>query len=288
MPLNSVCHSPVATRSTLPQPAHSYGPSGRLYSTHGTVSFAQAPSQKTDSLSSAVKRKPLQSMDVVINGGLAKYRQIVQFHRPTAVRGGYSQAPITLSLEQMLEVAPRAKAELDQLAHRIARPHMGVVVEAPIKSAARAKEKIDADYGGDPSGLKDLARNTIVVEARSVGSVAESLRQCGAKVKVIDGQSDPLGYSGVNSSVTTSFRIMGEIQVNTPAMIYAKEGETTTRQYLGMAAYNKVASRTSVLPGLGHKYYEEWRILPPDDPKGQAIAKQSRSYYDTVRSENGY
>jgi hypothetical protein len=41
--------------------------------------------------------------------------------------------------------------------------------------------------------------------------------------------------------------MLGEIQVNTPAMIYAKETESVAREILGDDVYNRIASRTSVL-----------------------------------------
>jgi hypothetical protein len=264
---------------------------GQLQSRHGALSLAPATPQAARSLTSVVARASSQAVASRRAAAFADYRSLAADRQIAATQAAplkmaAAKAPATLT--QMLEVAPQAKAELDELAQRLAEPHRGTVLRGPIKSAARAQQKIDADYGGDPARLKDLVRNTIVVNAPSMRPVTESLRRQGAAVKVIDGKSDPLGYSGVNSSMKTSFGIFGEIQVNTPAMLYAKQGGEKVRQQLGDAVFDEVASRTSVPGGLGHKLYEEWRVLSPDDPAAQVIAQKSRAYYDTVRADNGY
>lgn len=107
-------------------------------------------------------------------------------------------------------------------------------------------------------------------------------------VKVINGETDPLGYSGVNSTIKTKAGIFGEIQVNTPEMIYAKESEAMARVLLGDDLYGSVASRSGVAVGQGHKFYEQWRGLNPASTQTQSISEQSRSYYDAIRRANGY
>ena len=104
-----------------------------------------------------------------------------------------------------------------------------------------------------------------------------------ANVKIINGATNPLGYSGVNSTIKTQAGIFGEVQVNTPAMIYAKEPESVARILLGDDLYNSIASRSGVSGGQGHKLYEQWRVLPDSDPERTAIEAQSKAYYDTVR-----
>ncbi len=158
---------------------------------------------------------------------------------------------------------------------------------APIKARERAMQKINNDYKGDPTKIKDLARNTIIVEGDKVNTVAAELANRGAKVKVIDGNADPLGYSGVNSTMNTKAGIPGEIQVNSPEMIYAKESEDMARILLGNDTYDAVAAKAGVPGGQGHKYYEDWRVLDPKSPEAQAIAEKSRAYYDAVRKGNG-
>lgn len=208
-----------------------------------------------------------------------------------ARRGALEEPPpktqVPKGFDEVYAKAPAAKAEIDAVADELAAQYGGKVAKAPIKSQERAIQKINGDYEGDPTKIKDLARNTIIVEGDKVNTVAGELASRGAKVKVIDGASDPLGYSGVNSTVNTKAGIPAEIQVNSPEMIYAKESEPMARALLGDDAYNAVAARTDVPGGLGHKYYEEWRVLDPKSPEAQAIAEKSRAYYEAVRTGNG-
>jgi hypothetical protein len=80
----------------------------------------------------------------------------------------------------------------------------------------------------------------------------------------------------------------GEIQVYSPAMIYGKESEPLARALLGDSVYNSIAARSGVPSGLGHGFYEQWRVLNPNSSAAASIAQQSRAYYDAVRRANGY
>jgi hypothetical protein len=164
--------------------------------------------------------------------------------------------------------------------------HGGTVAKAPIKSKERSIEKIIKEYEGDPSKIKDLARNTIIVPPEKIDTFAAELAQRGAKVKVINGRVDPLGYSGVNSTLKTETGITAEIQVNSPEMIYAKEPESVARSILGDDSYEAISEKSSAPGGKGHELYEEWRSLPDEDPGRPIIEAQSKSYYDSIRKSN--
>lgn len=174
------------------------------------------------------------------------------------------------------------------MADEIAGMFDGQVAKAPIKSQNRAIQKIVNDYGGDATRIKDLARNTIIVSPDNMDSVVAELAKRGANVKVINGASDPLGYSGVNSTIKTQAGIFGEVQVNTPAMIYAKESETMARALLGSDLYGSIAAKSGTVGGQGHKFYEQWRVLSPSSSQAQSIAEHSRNYYNFIRRANGY
>jgi len=195
-------------------------------------------------------------------------------------------APAQTSFEAVYAKAGAAKAHVDEIADGLAAKYGGSVAKAPVKSAQRALEKINNDYGGDATQIKDLARNTIIVDDSRIASVADELRALGAKVKVIDGATNELGYSGVNSTLMTRAGIVGEIQVNSPAMIYAKEPEALARSLLGSDTYDAIAAQTSAPGGMGHELYEQWRVLDPDTPAASAIADQSKTYYNAVREAN--
>ncbi|WP_411885881.1 hemagglutinin repeat-containing protein [Polaromonas sp. YR568] len=185
--------------------------------------------------------------------------------------------------------APAAKIEIDLLAEKIAADVGGQVAKAPIKSVDRAIEKIVEDYAGDPSKIKDLARNTIIVKDEMLSAVTSRLESSGATVKVINSSTDPLGYSGINTTITTKSGITAEIQVNTPAMIYAKESESVARALLGNDTYNLISKQAGIPGGQGHLLYDQWRVLPSGSAQAQSIAAQSKAYYDLIRSAtNGH
>jgi hypothetical protein len=208
--------------------------------------------------------------------------------RSPSVRDADLPAPASAKVErppfdEIYAKAPAAKAEVDAVADDIARGADGRVAKAPIKSRARALEKINNDYGGDPTRIKDLARNTIVVRSDRIDSVANELAARGAKVKRVDAASNPMGYSGVNATLPTKSGLTAEIQVNSPEMIYAKEPEPIARSILGDAEYDAISAKTGVPGGQGHALYEQYRQLPPDSPDASRLAEQSRAYYDSVR-----
>ncbi|ABD82119.1 hypothetical protein [Saccharophagus degradans] len=134
-----------------------------------------------------------------------------------------------------------------------------------------------------------MARNKIIVPPDKLDAAVAELAKRGVKIKVIDGTKDPLGYSGVNFTIKTQSGIVGEIQVNTPAMIYAKEPEPIARALLGDDLYTSIATKSGIPSGQGHKLYEQWRVLPDSDPERLVIEAQSKAYYDAIRkSINGY
>ncbi|MCW8901489.1 MAG: hemagglutinin repeat-containing protein [Gammaproteobacteria bacterium] len=180
--------------------------------------------------------------------------------------------------------APQAKTEIDDIANSVAKEVDGKVASAPIKSEARAIEKIKQDYKGDSSKIKDLARNTIVTD--NTDDAVKLLMEKGGDVKTISADSNPLGYSGYNVTYTTRAGIKGETQVNTPAMIYAKESEVNARKILGNDVYDDIAAKTGIPGGKGHELYEQWRVLDPKSPKAKAIAGESKDYYNSIRSKS--
>lgn len=82
--------------------------------------------------------------------------------------------------------------------------------------------------------------------------------------------------------------IFGKIQVNSAAIIYAKESELLARGILGDSVYDSIAAISGVPGGLGHSYYEKWRVRNPSALEAENIAQKSRAYYDLIRKANGY
>jgi len=196
---------------------------------------------------------------------------------------GHASPATKAHLAEIYEKASAAKAEIDNLAGNIAHKVGGRVATAPLKSQERALDKVFKDYKGDVTHLKDLARNTIVVEESQYAQAVSLLREQGAKVKTISSASDPLGYSGTNTLIRTKAGIPAEIQVNTPEMIYAKELPVNARKILGEQKYAELRVKTGVEGGRGHELYEKYRSLPEGDPQAAKIAAESRAYYDLIR-----
>ncbi|WP_434777393.1 hypothetical protein [Neisseria sp. Ec49-e6-T10] len=189
------------------------------------------------------------------------------------------------SFQKFYKMAPEAKIEIDNIAEKIATKYDGVVAKAPIKSESRAIEKIVNEYDGDYLRIKDLARNTIVVDEKNIGQVVQDLKNSGAQIKVINSVDNPMGYGGVNSTIKTSTGLTAEIQVNSPAMIYAKESEEVAKTILGKELYEQMATKTGLPGGEGHKLYEQWRVTSDINLKVK-LEEVSRKYYDDIRGKN--
>lgn len=109
------------------------------------------------------------------------------------------------------------------------------------------------------------------------------LRERGVAIKEITPTKESLGYSGVNRTMKTASGLTGEIQVNSPEMIYAKETPANARAILGDETCNNIANRVGVEGRRGHALYEQYRSLPPGDPLREGIAQESANYYDLIR-----
>ena len=90
-----------------------------------------------------------------------------------------------------------------------------------------------------------------------------------------------MGYSGNIVNIMTSNGLIGEIQVNTAKMIYAKETPLNAKNILGDELWNKIKIEVGIEGGLGHKFYEEARLLDPiiDYEKISEIKEKSMRYY---------
>lgn len=99
---------------------------------------------------------------------------------------------------------------------------------AKLKAPDRAAAKIEADYGGDPTQIKDLVRGTVVV--KSLQDVEQALAELRTRFEVLEGgfrngltepSTHPNGYRDVKMNV----RIDGhtaEVQINLAEMMAAK------------------------------------------------------------------
>lgn len=198
---------------------------------------------------------------------------------------------INVSKEDVKNVMDKAKAaggEIDKLGKDLASKYGGVVTPLNYKSEESITRKVNNDYGGNVNELKDSVRNTVIIDnEQGLKSAIKDLTENPntLRVKVQNGDSDPLGYSGTIANVRMSNGLVGEVQVNSAKMIYAKENEASARAILGNDKYNQIAKQTGKEGGLGHKLYEEYRILDPkkDAAKMAEIANKSKEYYKSFR-----
>lgn len=168
----------------------------------------------------------------------------------------------------------------------IAKNNGGFLTMLSKKSEKRIFEKAKQDYNGDIFQVKDIVRNTIILPNGDFKNVISQLKRRITVVKVKEQivDEDPLGYSGFLIHIQNKSGTYFETQINTPQMIYAKEPNAI--DLLGDEIYNKIKSASGLPPGLGHKYYEEYRIMDPinDAKKMSILQNKSKKYYKKIRA----
>lgn len=103
----------------------------------------------------------------------------------------------------------------------------GYLFIAPNKSEARSREKVEKEYGGDWSQLKDYVRGTIAVRSPAdVSDAMEKVKALGWKLAAQpkDNMTQPTaaGYRDVNTLWEMPNGMLAELQFNTKAMLRAK------------------------------------------------------------------
>lgn len=194
---------------------------------------------------------------------------------------------------RMYNEAGESCEQLQVLARKIAKQCSGKVLVGSVKSLERATQKVDNDYGGDWTELKDLVRVTIVVPFASmlwrVGlTIQEHCSQAHTGMAMLKtaetiAPQDVCGYSGLNFVVRLKNGRPGEIQVNTLEMLYAKMSPDKFKEKLGEWEYYRIKFKYGLEGGLGHALYEIYR-REPWSHKGIEAASLSRMYYDCFRS----
>lgn len=193
--------------------------------------------------------------------------------------------------KEALEISKAAKyvgGDLQELASGLASKYGGVVTDINYKSTQSIERKCATDRT-NPSSLKDVVRTTIIVDEDKIESVLSELSENEMFVRLKRQRPEKFnGYSGniVNMRMPRN-GIQGEIQVNTAKMIYAKEPESVARKILGDKVWESISKETGLEGGLGHKYYEEIRVLDMLDPKQKEmriqLEKKMREYYKKFR-----
>jgi hypothetical protein len=103
-----------------------------------------------------------------------------------------------------------------------------ILVTTPIKSAKRAREKMEADYDGDWSRLTDVVRATVAVDTvAELPDMVDALRQSGMKLarRPKDRFASPMsyGYRDAHLNVAYGNGHIGELQIHVKPMLQARE-----------------------------------------------------------------
>lgn len=175
---------------------------------------------------------------------------------------------------------------IQKQAETIARKYNGTVTPINYKSFSSMYRKLNSEKDMLVSDIKDSVRNTIVVEKESIKSVVKELQSLPTFNRYkLQAPEKFCGYSGNIINLEMPNGIQAEIQVNTPKMIYAKETEANARKILGDKVWEQIAKETGMQGGLGHKYYEDIRILDEvkDGAKIAELTELSKLYYAHFR-----
>lgn len=182
-------------------------------------------------------------------------------------------------IKELYQKASSVGNEIQAIAERIAKINGGFVTPINYKSIESIARKVEIE-GVSPHDIKDAVRTTIIVSKNSIEKVISSLSEENSFVRLKRQTPEMfMGYSGNIINVKASNGIIAEIQVNTDMMIYAKENPKDAIRILGKQRWNEIKKQTGVDGGLGHKYYEEWRMLDKNSEKAKIIEKKSIDYY---------
>lgn len=197
------------------------------------------------------------------------------------VSEGYQQYEKQLTPETRAELhAMRADAEDYQPAYKTTLEGIAQEVTGDAKNALVADikgwdsiaRKVVGEEDGRASGVRDFVRGTILVKNREElekawGEISQRFPQArgtSSRTSLLDGTVDSLGYSDMKLNIAGPNGRVYEIQVTTPELWAAKNGE-------------------------GHKFYEQWRdirakakdrdLTVAEQQQLAQIEAESRAYY---------
>lgn len=183
------------------------------------------------------------------------------------------------SAKELVNRASLVGNEVQSLSESIAKKNKGFVTPINYKSISSITRKVTTE-GITPYDIKDAVRTTIIVPRSQIDQVLNELSESDSFVRLKRQKPESfMGYSGNIVNIQTSNGLIAEIQVNTERMIYAKEKPEDAKRILGEKRWKEIQKQTGMEGGLGHKYYEEWRVLDKADKKAQKIAEKSIEYY---------
>ncbi|MDY3104557.1 MAG: hypothetical protein SOW45_07650 [Prevotella sp.] len=187
-------------------------------------------------------------------------------------------------IKEVMITAKSVANEVQSLAERVAKRHGAVTTPINLKSEASIMRKVLSErerlQSFSAKDLKDTVRTTIISEMKDIESIIQELAN-EPNITAVKRQTAEkyFGYTGTIINLRTSKWIIGEIQVNTPRMIYAKEKPEIAKAILGEKVWNQIEREVKLPGGLGHELYEKMRILDKETAEWLAIRDMSIEYY---------
>lgn len=195
----------------------------------------------------------------------------------------YQKITVESSISEIVKRASSVGDEVQSTAERIAIKNGGYVTPINFKSTTSITRKVITE-GITPYDIKDAVRTTIIVPKSRIEDVLEELHKTEGFLHLKRQKPESfMGYSGNIVNIRTTNGLTAEIQVNTERMIYAKERPEDAKRILGKKRWEEIHNETGMEGGLGHKYYEQWRILDKSSNEALKIVEKSIEYYSHFR-----
>lgn len=197
------------------------------------------------------------------------------------------------NVSKLEEMALESKPQLEEITNTISNENNAQATPVSLKSAESITRKAVDELNGEVFQVQDAVRSTIFTsDKRRLNSIMTELRNLPNTIKSytqVAAEND-LGYSGFIAKIKMNNGLIAEIQANTPEMIFAKEKEVNAIKILGKDLFDSIKTKTGLEGGLGHKYYEEWRLLVARGKLTEAqfirkkeIERLSKEYYSRFR-----
>lgn len=202
-----------------------------------------------------------------------------------------SEAGVPDMNKDALALMKKARAvggELDNEARRIARKYGAKVTPINYKSYGSIIRKAKDDLKGDVSKVMDAVRTTIIPKGTDLVKAAQDVQNSSMtqRLKVQD-YGSTTGYRGYLGNVKLSNGTIGEIQVNTAEMIYAKEKPSIAKAVIGEERWNAISKKTGQPGGLGHEYYEQSRKIKIDlDKDSRIVQNEKKALQDSIEKKS--
>lgn len=198
---------------------------------------------------------------------------------------------INSSVSGLMKKAVNSEPEVSAIISKLTKELGGYATPINFKSRGSILRKVTDELNGNVDEIKDSIRATIIVPDEKMKNILQYLEKSSIFARIKKQPPDKfLGYSGILTNVKTQQNIFAEIQFNTDKMIYAKEKPNNAIRIIGQKRYDEIKKEIGIEGGLGHKYYEEIRVLKAKVDKTPEILariseleKQSFNYYNRFR-----